>query len=235
MLNLAVLDDEADFCSLIKNYAERLCSELDISVSIESFQESQELFHRDSAIDILFLDIQVGEENGIEIGRRIRAENDEMVIVFMTNYLQYAVDGYSVRAYRYLLKPITYTQFKSEISNLFLEEARKGKSHFLITTQSGQFTVQKKDILFIETVYGKKVIIHTTLRDIEQYNSMSYWEKNLGNGFFRIHNSFLVNLDNVDNITQDLLFLRSGSSVPISKYRKKDFMNAYTRYMGGKL
>ena len=235
MLHLAICDDEPSFIDIISGYANSLAEEMGLSVSISSYTQAEDCAAHAAENDILFLDIQIGESNGIDTARKIRSVSKKLSIVFMTNYLQYAVEGYSVRAYRYLLKPISYTQFKSEIADLFTEVERNQGQCFTVSTQSGQYTIRKDEILYIETIYGKKITIHTAESDITQYSSINTWEKQLGADFFRVHNSCLVHMGAIAAVRQDMLELKGGTLIPLSKYRKKDFMTAYTHYLGIKL
>ena len=229
MLQIAICDDEPAFCRQVAEYSERLSESLEIPVSISIYTSPMELLSRDSLPDVLFLDIQMGEYNGIEIAREIRKRSSDLVLIFMTNYIQYAIEGYTVQAYRYLLKPITYTQFCDEVRDVFA--LRRKREPVPIHTASGDYFLAVEDIRYIETAYGKKLLIHSNQGILETNGTLSPWESVLGNNFFRVHNSFLVNMKDIRKLETNSIFLSTGECIPLSRHRRNALQSALMNYV----
>ena len=227
MLTVAICDDEDVFCRQVEEYTLKLAESLNIPVSVNTYTDPEVLLN----LEILFLDIQLETHNGIDVAKIIRQRSESLVLIFMTNYIQYAVDGYTVQAYRYLLKPISYTQFHSEVQDVFISLERTA-TH-VIHTADGDYYLKPSDIRYIETAYGKKLIIHSKKETIETYGTLSPWETELGNHFFRVHNSFLVNMGDIRHLGQNHVLLSAGEELPVSKHRRKALQNALMQYVKG--
>ena len=107
MLQIAICDDDPEMRRQLYQYTLRLTHKQADQVRIVTFSRGEELLaNMPKGLDILLLDIDLGDENGVEVARRIRQENEDVNIVFITNLPQYAVQGYKVRAFGYLLKPL---------------------------------------------------------------------------------------------------------------------------------
>ena len=231
MLTVTICDDETVFCDQIRDYVLRLSEELQIPVSVQCFSDAQQLLQQTGEPDVLFLDIQIGKDNGIAVARQIREKNRNLVLIFMTNFIQYAVEGYTVSAFRYLLKPIDYTQFRDEVAVVF-QELHKAAA-LAVHTPQGEHYVRPNEIRFIETEYGKRLRIHTDSAILETSGTLSPWEKQLGGDFFRVHSSFLLNMMDVRRLGRDTVLLSGGEEIPISKHRRKSFQDALTAYVKG--
>lgn len=231
MLTVAICDDEAVFCQQIRDYVERLAGELQIPVQIRCYADADALLAQAQEPDVLFLDIQIGKDNGIAVAREIRERNRNLVLIFMTNFIQYAVEGYTVQAFRYLLKPIDYTQFRDEVRVVF-QELHKAEA-LAVHTAQGEHYVRPNEIRYIETEYGKRLKIHTDGAVLETSGTLSPWEKQLGADFFRVHSSFLLNMMDVRRLGRDTVLLSGGEEIPISKHRRKSFQDALTAYVKG--
>ena len=107
MLTIGICDDEKEIREKIKNVVEKTMFDDDRDYRIKTFSSGEELLQENvGEIDILFLDILMGDINGMDTARKIRENDKNMEIIFITSLVDYISDGYEVRAYRYLLKPV---------------------------------------------------------------------------------------------------------------------------------
>lgn len=128
MLNIVICEDEIEQQEILKDYLEQILNEINSKYEILIFNSGEELFknYLDN-IDIFLLDIQMDGLNGMEVARKIRQiDKKEVEIIFTTSLIEYIQEGYEVRAYRYLLKPIKLEDLKKHII-LCIEELTKNK------------------------------------------------------------------------------------------------------------
>jgi DNA-binding LytR/AlgR family response regulator len=203
-------------------------------------------------LDILFLDIAMGEADGIdtarELGKRVEKSGRSMrasrpLIIFVTGIPDRMGDAFGVRAYGYLLKPITREMFEAELQRAVDELSRldaqmvcetiyEEKEAESITLQSGRITVNAalKDILYIESS-GRKTMVHLKDNTYDVYKKMEEFEKILGRSFFRIHRGYLVNMQHVKGYSRTEVYMDNGDFLLISKYKYPDFTKAYMDFI----
>ncbi|MGN1147593.1 MAG: LytR/AlgR family response regulator transcription factor [Lachnospiraceae bacterium] len=186
--------------------------------------EMGETFH------IIFCDIVMESMDGIALCREIRKFDKEVYIVFLSNYIDFAPQGYEVGAFRYLLKPVTKEALEKVI--LEIREDMKKTSKVLLKAVEGNIILKEQDILYAEIkdkeacVYydGDSVIINRSMGELEASLNPS--------AFFRIHRKYLVNLERVREYDQYHLTLDNGKSLPISKRQSAGFKKALYLFLG---
>lgn len=119
MIKIAVCEDEKETQLLIEDYLENILKDISIEYEIQKYISGEELLESNlKDIDILLLDIKMEKLNGMDTARKIREVDNEMEIIFVTSLIDYVQEGYEVRAYRYLLKPIELEELKT-CANLY--------------------------------------------------------------------------------------------------------------------
>ncbi|HFL2477398.1 TPA: LytR/AlgR family response regulator transcription factor [Clostridioides difficile] len=222
MIKIAICEDEKEQQELLKRYINQIFDVLSVKCRLEVFNSGEELLERYSKdTDILLLDIQMGQINGIDTARKVRVLDDKVEIIFITALIEYALEGYEVRAYRYLIKPVKYNNLKDNIINCIKEVDIKNK-YIMVKVQGSQTKLNVNEIAYIE-VQKETITIHT-LNEVYKINgTMSNIEKEIDcSRFFRCHKSFLVNLEHVKSIKQYVAILENSKEVPVSRYRFKE-------------
>ncbi|MFY0935298.1 LytR/AlgR family response regulator transcription factor [Clostridioides difficile] len=222
MIKIAICEDEKEQQELLERYINQIFDVLSVKCRLEVFNSGEELLERYSKdTDILLLDIQMGQINGIDTARKVRVLDDKVEIIFITALIEYALEGYEVRAYRYLIKPVKYNNLKDNIINCIKEVDIKNK-YIVVKVQGSQTKLNVNEIAYIE-VQKETITIHT-LNEVYKINgTMSNIEKEIDcSRFFRCHKSFLVNLEHVKSIKQYVAILENSKEVPVSRYRFKE-------------
>ncbi|HBG8370231.1 TPA: response regulator transcription factor [Clostridioides difficile] len=222
MIKIAICEDEKEQQELLKRYINQIFDVLSVKCRLEVFNSGEELLERYSKdTDILLLDIQMGQINGIDTARKVRVLDDKVEIIFITALIEYALEGYEVRAYRYLIKPVKYNNLKDNIINCIKEVDIKNK-YIVVKVQGSQTKLNVNEIAYIEA--QKETITIHTLNEVYKINgTMSNIEKEIDcSRFFRCHKSFLVNLEHVKSIKQYVAILENSKEVPVSRYRFKE-------------
>ncbi|MCI8401457.1 MAG: response regulator transcription factor [Lachnospiraceae bacterium] len=232
-MNIVVCDDDAGARMQMKEYLCRFEKEHNTELTLR-FYESGEAFLSDypEKMDILFLDIRMYQVSGMDIARRIRDFDDELCIIFISNMTQYALEGYRVHAFDFLVKPFGYRTFEREMALAVRRAEGQKNDSITIKNDDGVFRLFLREILYVETG-DHRLLVHGREKDLYCYVTMGQLEKKLGEkGFFRCHQSFLINLAYVEELGKDSVTMRDGACMPVSRHRRKELLQAMTRYAG---
>ncbi len=234
MLNIAVCDDMPEIRSTLRQYLAEYSEQARIPLHVVEYQNGTQLLSSSFlAFDLLILDIQMGTPNGIETAKKIRAAGGKMTIIFFTSYVQYAIEGYEVAAFRFLLKPLTYAQFTEVVGKALtqMQEAQTDCLHIHLKDSILRLPVQ--DIRYAETERGH-VVLHTrsgqavvcpmTMKELEDALENKH--------FFRCHTAYLINLQEIERLLPQEVVLQGNCVLPVSKHRKKDMKSALARLWG---
>ena len=232
MLSIAVVDDEKAFSTQLSRMLRRWGDEHGAELNITCFDDGIDIADNfQSRWDIIFLDIQMKLLDGLKTARAIRAHDSEVVLIFVTTMAQYAINGYEVDAFDYILKPLSYPQFEIRMNKAAREvEKKKKHSYVFLKKYSETVRVSTDDILYVEVV-GHTLRYVTDGEIYEQRQTIGEAEKALADlPFARCSLSFLVNLKRIDRVSRDSLFV-GGHELPISRNRKKEFLQIFSDYL----
>ena len=245
MYSVAILDDE-------KSVVEQLQSMILAYESIHGVQLKTTGFVNNGSFrfesllgfDIFILDINMPGLNGLQIAKKIREKNEDSVIIFCTNYAQYALNGYEVSALGYIIKPITeYSLFKNldrAVSRLDSRTAKaEKKEKIVVKTADGQkmididkivyIEIKRHDLYFYYLENDEIVTVKTrgTMREIA--------EQLCRNCFARCNASYLVNMEHIDCIVKNKsqIQLTGGITLSLSRKYKKEFTDRFMEYIQG--
>lgn len=237
MYKIAICDDEKQSCDKLEHYLTRLVKEVGSTVSIHIYNSGEEFMERyDGGYDIIFMDIKMYGLSGVETAKKIREFNKEVCIIFISSMVQYALECFKVRAFGFLKKPFTYEEFQIEVKEALvnISDDKNGKE---IVVKYGRNTrwVQTEKIRCIE-VQNHEIILYLGASEIRFYGKLKELEDQLRDcGFLRCHSSFLVNCMLIREVRQMSVIMNNNMEIPISKHRKKEFMEELTRYAGDRL
>ena len=168
--------------------------------------------------DIAFLDIDFAGKryNGIDIARKLRIFREDAVIVFVTNYIEYAPEGYEVNAFRYVLKSDIREKLPQYLPEV-LEQLRNEKQTLRIQISGEVIDIPLSEIRYIESE-KHTVIVHTLRKDYTYYSSLAALEEQLElKGFLRIHKSYLVNMNYLKRYQSQGAVLIDGTCLRVSE------------------
>lgn len=231
-MRIAVCDDEALFLNKISHNLKCIAQELHFNFSMDLYKSEKEFwegYKKNPDIDILFMDILLGNDNGYKIASKVRKSNQKVKIIFITSVTKYAVKGYEIGATRYLVKPVPYEQLKSVFTRT-VEEIRVSNESFIIEkNDAGIYKIFFSEILYIET-YGRNTLIHTKEQKIVSYKTMKMHLSRLNSEFVRCHAGVIINLKYVVELRKDSIRMQFGEVVPMSKSRKNEIKEALMTY-----
>ena len=233
MINIAIVDDDIRSVDRIREYLDRYSGEMTRSFNITAFSDGDMIVSGyNHQFDVIFMDVEMKFMDGISAAEEIRRVDSEVVIIFITNMMQYAIQGYAVQAFNYLLKPVSYFAFSHCLNKaLSLRDNRKNK-FALLNIKGGTARIDIKDIYFVET-QGHVTICHVVNGEYQLTQTMREVESKLCDShFFRISKGYLINLAYVENFDNNEVKI-GKFTLPVSRTRKKDFFKALMTYWGG--
>ncbi len=228
-MKVAIVDDEIVFRNTLKEYIERFSEEKGIRMEVEEFVSADNLLavYR-TQFDIIVLDIDLPGTNGMEAAKRIRQKDQGVVLFFITNIAQYAINGYDVEAAGYMVKPLEYYDFLLKFSRAAKRAMERGNYEIIIDTVDGQRKVKVSDILYIE-IFSHYLIYHLLGGECKGRGKISEQEELLAPYYFcRVHKSFLVNLRYVNTIRYNKLEV-GKEWLPIGRNYRDSVMREYMR------
>lgn len=236
MLHIAVCDDEESFVQNLKEQLMRYAQECAQQIRVTVFYDGSELVNGyDPSIDLVFLDIQMNQMDGLAAAERIRQMDGEVGIIFLTTLTRYALEGYKYQATNYIIKPMKYARLKAEMDRWMQRRPAKESPSLVVVNDSGRYRVLLKELKYVET-FNRNLLLHTEKENILCYRSMKEMERELaGSGFVRCHTSYIVNLFFVKGVKKLEIELLDGAQLPISQPKRKEFMEKLTEYWGDQL
>lgn len=229
---IAVCDDSRAIRDQITDILKRVGRELGESFEIVSYDSAEQLlFEYEENIHILILDIKMAQMSGMEAARRLRSRGAAVQIIFLTAMPEYAVEGYDVHAYSFLIKPVDETVLKSKIQALIQVLSQDRPVCIELKNKDGIDIVDIRSIGYIES-YSHSIVVHFQ-REVRTYSKrMSDLEELLSaHDFFRVHKSYLINLREISRIGAEDVVMSDGKSIPVSRNRRKEFLIRFTEFI----
>ncbi|MEI3535176.1 MAG: LytTR family DNA-binding domain-containing protein [Bacilli bacterium] len=230
MFKIAIIEDNINDYSLLKSYLNKFSQENNIEFNIQHFENGIRFLDKYSAnYEIIFMDVDMPYMNGLEISKKLREIDKFVILIFVTNLAQYAVNGYEVDALDYIVKPISYFNFSIKLQRAIERLNNTFDTKINIKTKDKIEIISCKDIIYIE-VFDNKLVLHTPTKTIETIGHLYEIEQKLTKcSFFRISRYYLVNMNYVLAIEGSSVLL-GKESLPISRRKKSDFISALTEF-----
>jgi DNA-binding LytR/AlgR family response regulator len=228
-MNIDICEDEAAQAEHLRELALKWAERGAPGTRVRIFPNAGDFmreWRRERGCDILLLDVQLGEgQNGIELARELRKDDERLIIVFVSAFDDFIGTGYDVSALHYLLKPVSEEKL-NEVLNRAREQHLSRPRYILLPAVNVR--LKAADICYAEA-FSHYVELYTAERSFRMKISMNELEELLGDGFFRCHRSYIAGLAHVSMISRGCMTLDTGKTLPLSRRLYDDANQAFIR------
>jgi len=232
-IKIAYVEDDDLEAEKVKKYIDKYCFEYGLESTINRFDNGETFINNYKfEYDLVLMDMVMPIMGGMEASIKLREIDDHVALILITNMIHYAIKGYEVNALDFILKPVTYFDLELRLEKALSYISKNQDRKITIETNNSSKIISIKDILFIE-VMNHKLYYHIGEDVFETYGQLKEVEKVLAPFYFkRSNNSFLVNLRNVNEIHST--YITAGKQkIPISRRKRKEFLEELNHYLGG--
>lgn len=220
MINIAICDDDKTIIDTIYNEIQTI--DLDgVKLNVSTFLDGNDLlkaYKTSGQFNIVFMDIEIGGSNGIEIIEEIRRFDSEVIVIFVTSYPYYVVKALRVGAFQYLTKPIVLSDLKKDfIRAVNVYNSKYSDYRF---QSNGNIIVKRIIDIYAIEVKNKKMYVYLGDKIYEEDVRSSLKEKEdkfITHHFVKCHKSYMVNMWKISEIKKDDIILKNGYSIPLSR------------------
>jgi len=233
LLRTGILEDDKGAAQRLSMALERYGKEKGVRFSLTFFPDAETLLESSPVgFDLLFLDIHLPGMDGLQAAKEVRRQDPNVFLIFVTDLAQYALKGYEVDAFDYIVKPVVYEHLASKMDKIVrLKQEDDGEAKFTFKVPDGLLALKASQIYYVE-VQNHRLLYHTDQGDYEAYGTLKDVENRLPKGTFaRCNHCYLVNLKYVTGIDHNEVLVQKDRLL-ISRPKKKPFLDAFTRYLG---
>jgi DNA-binding LytR/AlgR family response regulator len=231
MIKVAIIEDEEETQQNLSESLTRYFSENKEEFSIDIFGDALKVINSYKPIySVIFMDINLPYMNGMDAAEQIRKVDSQVMIIFITSLAQYAVKGYKVNAFDFIVKPFNYYTLSMTLNRALPLLEIKGKSISIKTSQSTLKVVYLNDLLYIE-VANHTLYFHTLSKITSSTDTLEHFKDELmGSNFVLCNRCYLVNLKFVNGIDHNEVLVGKDRLL-ISRTRKKEFTASLNLYL----
>lgn len=228
-MRIAIVDDQKEICQMLSDIVQTYYQG---HVTIDRFSNGTSLLVSKAFYDLVFLDIEMHIDNGIEIGKRMREKNMETVIVIVSGFARYQSVAYSLHVFDFILKPFSKKDITSLLEEFDRYRLRRAEECLSFLTDDGYYKVPYSHIRYLES-QNRYVYLHTLHHVYRHYDSLTQYSFLLNHrSFVQPHRSFIVNMQEISSFDEHFIVL-GEDHIPIARGRRKLFMEAFESFLKG--
>lgn len=246
MIKILVIDDDVKAINLLKLYIQNYFSQKKELYTLNSFESAESFLYKGDNLDydLILLDIEMPNLNGIELAKKIRKNNTKVVIAFITGYQKYISESYKIHPFDYLLKPINQRIINDFFDEYFMYHIDKNikKNLLSFNTTRGTIGIERNNIIFFEYIDTSSEYLNRSTKIVTKQGIYIMKEqigivfKSLDNFVFsQPHRSFIVNLENIKSFNNNEIVMINGQIIPISQRKIKILKKQFNEYINAML
>lgn len=235
MIKVAFCDDDLSVIETLSVLIDQYRVERNLKMEYVAFQSPLELLveiEKGMRFDVLFLDVVMPGENGIEVAKEIRQYDSNVKIIFLTSSAEFAVQSYTVGAYFYQLKPIWEDSCSKLLDSVISECEKEQKNSLILRCKTGITRIELNKLEYCEVI-GRTLLFH--LEDgkvLERVGSLDELHGQLAqfDNFLRPHRSYLINMEYIQNISSKVITMTCLAQIPIPHGKYSEIKDTYLEY-----
>ena len=214
---VAICDDNQQEAKFLESLVQAWAARNEYTVHADLFPSAEAFlfqYEEKADYDILLLDIEMGEMDGVTLAKAVRKDNETVQIVFVTGYSEYISEGYEVAALHYLMKPVKQEKLY-EVLDRAVQKIRKNEKVLVLEHAGETVRIPLYEIRYIE-VNQNYVTVHAK-SEITVKKTLKEFEELLDERFYRAGRSFIINLNVIERVTKTDIYLAGGTVLPLPR------------------
>ncbi len=235
-MNIGICDDNEIYLDMLYKMVLKMVSDSSdiILHKLTPYDLNLDVQNLTSSYDILITDIDMGDYNGIELVEKLNKINPSCIIIFISNYINYATRVYDVNHVYFVLKTEADVRLPIALNKALTIYQEQKRSYLTICYQNVNYFIPHTDISYIESL-GRYLYVHTEKQIYKTIKTLTAVQSELSSAFVRCHKSFIINLDFVYSITRINCILKTKENISISNTYSKSFLSSYRHYVSNRL
>lgn len=228
MMTIAICDDDSSQINALR----KMLTEWNSQIAVKEYSSAEQFLfnYPDVSCDLLLLDIEMGDMNGMELAKELRAEGDMLPIIFITGFSEYMGDGYDVEALHYLLKPVEKEKLFRVLDRYACSHKPKNRIILPSGVCNGSVVTVSNNIMYLEAFGKKTQVTMKSGKKITCTLGLSAVSEKLGQGFVSCHRSYVVNLGFICSVSKNEITMDSGEKIPVSRRLYDSVNRAFIDY-----
>lgn len=226
--NIAICDDEISVASSLKNQVELLFGKSNHTAEMATFSSAEAFlfeYAENKAYDILLLDVEMKNMDGIQLAKKLRHSGFDGEIIFITSHFEFCGEGYEVDALHYLIKPVSVSKL-NEVMKKAVEKLLTEPPSVIINSNGETVKLYEKDIVYVEA-YLHYITIYAVNGEHRVKENISEFEKKLTDVFFKTHRSYLVSLKYITRISRNSVTVKGNKELPLARGKYDEINRAF--------
>ena len=229
---IGICDDEILQIKINSLYLKEIAQKYKYDLEYHAFSTGKKLrtYLETNSLDVLFLDIDLGDETGIGIASWLAKEYPDMIIIFVTGHREFAEEAFEVEAVGYLVKPFDISKMENVLRKVMVQlsekSAKEETEEIIITEENLKKKIVCKDVLYVERQQARS-IIKTVQKEYQVYETITSLCERLGDSFIRINQGEVVNIKLIKESRGNTVYLKDGKQITIGRTYRKDVTARY--------
>lgn len=229
-MKIAICEDDSFMAETLKEYIKEFLDSKKLLHTIEWFDTASKFYSSTETYDLIFLDYELPDSNGMEIAKNLRKTNNKSTIIFTTSFSEYVFQSFEVNTFRYLVKPITKEDVETTMTALINNFEQFAKVD--IPTEDGETVFASlPEIMYIES-NGRYTTVRLNSTSYVSTKALTTFQAEINSfKFYRTHRTFLVNMKYIADIEKNVITLVNGEKIEISRRNLSAFNKSYLNYL----
>lgn len=233
-IHIAICDDSREDAALLENRLfQTITGNAGMHIEVEVYNDPLKFIARYSPgmYSILFLDIEMPEENGIRLAKRLRAIDRDILIVYLTSYDVYMKESFEVQPFRYMLKPLNPEELHKVVYQA-VDAILENNDYLIFTSNQITYQVPARSIIYATVENGRKIRLVAESECYEYYGKIGELEAKWAHtSFVRIHTGYLVNMSYIKKLTSLNVVLMNDECLPVSRPRRNRVKSQFHQFI----